>query len=244
VILTSCVLLTIASGTVFGQAEESASLSNLRDKVDQEVAAYASQNFHPAAMLWARASKSRPARFAVRLLAGAHYALLAACDADCGGIELSLLDDRGTTLMHRAEQQPLTLMNGVPQVTALNEVVVAVPGCRERLCHVRLSILREGDGDDVAAIVAPSGLAQARTGQRNASTAMTVVAQMRIDRTGYAARSVSFYPQCELLCLLEDRCAALAFRQETRTCDLHDEAHPTTADVNTIMAIKKSGGTP
>ena len=222
---------------------EQATAESVRDKMELQIEAFAAQSFQLATLaVSGRAGPKQPARAVARLNANTHYAFLAACDADCSQIVLSLLDGRGGVLVRSPAQADVAVVNGVPDRTGLYEIEIGVPGCRERVCHVALAVLSEGEAaaGETAVVMATSSAPRGRQpAPLPAAATFERATGQRLGGIALAQRFTASYPQCELLCLLDPRCTAAAYNRATTACLLHERAGAAQPDADADLGLKR-----
>ena len=215
----------------------------LRDKMELQIEALAAQTFQLATLaVMGRAGPKQPARAVARLSANTHYAFLATCDADCNHVTLALMDARGGVLVRSPAQSDVTVINGVPDRSGLYEIEIGVPGCRERVCHVALAVLSEGEANDgeTAVVMATSSIGRGRPpSPLPAAASFERAAGQRLDGSGFAQRVTAAYSQCELHCLLDQRCTAASYSRATLACHLHERAGTPVRDEQSDIGLKR-----
>jgi hypothetical protein len=237
----------IAQPVEAGEPTAAATAQAVRSRLELEANAYNAQNFELAtAPVALRASRSAPAHVVVPLTGGTQYVLLAHCDSDCSQIELSLINGQDVVLTQSAGQRGLTAVNGVPVADGLYEVVLAVPSCRERICHAGLAILVENPGQNavMAAVVTTKSHIDPAPGWLANPATMAMSPNQQIDGDGYAVRVSATYGHCELHCILDRRCMATSFQQASLLCALYDQERPLSPHPQSTVGLKRQSGPP
>lgn len=217
-----------------------ATIEHVRERMAEQVEAYAAQSFKLAAPpLFGRASRRQPARAVARLAAGTHYAIVATCDSDCRFVAVSLLDAGGRVLMRGPEQQDLVIVNGVPESSGLYEIEIGVPDCAERVCHVGLSLMRDDVTDAGETPLVLTTGSQRRAGALVTAVAIEARPAHRLDGDGFLSRTTQSYAQCELHCSLDARCRAASFHRTSLVCRLHEQASIPIADPDEHAGLKR-----
>jgi len=121
----------------------STNVADVNRKLSQEQVGLEQRGYEP----WLRVrtdvvAQGSSLRHEVRFQAGSTYAVVAACDQSCSHVALALRDPTGAILAESPEQHHTVIVAGPVDQTGKFQVLLAVPGCRERQCLVGLQVLR------------------------------------------------------------------------------------------------------
>jgi hypothetical protein len=151
--LASIVAILLANSPT-GNAQTAAEYAaDVGGKLKRESSALSSQQYTVASDEVVEIfTRGQSKQFRVELLGGTPYAIVGACDKDCGHVELALSDQAGQLLMRSPDKHDTVIINGAPNVSGSYTVALSVPGCKEQQCHAGLIILRQGTGPRIAIV--------------------------------------------------------------------------------------------
>jgi peptidoglycan hydrolase-like protein with peptidoglycan-binding domain len=149
------------AGPAMGQASTSNRdyVEDVRAKLAQEQQHLSGQNYRKeGAEIIEPLGRDKTKRVIAQFEAGRTYAIVAACDKDCSHVQISLHDASGALLVSSPEKEAVVIVSGAPVATGSYAAEVAVPGCKEKTCHVGIVVMRLEPNPVAAPVPAPSGV--------------------------------------------------------------------------------------
>lgn len=88
--------------------------------------------------------RSKSLSVPVTLAAGTSYAVIAACDQDCGHIRVELVAPTKKVSATSTEVHHTILLGGTPEQSGRHTIKVTLVKCREEQCYVGVALARQG----------------------------------------------------------------------------------------------------
>ncbi len=211
-------------------------VEHVQAQIARETSALQAQGFLPVQKsVLGPAGRSQTKRFILRLKPGITYAMIAACDQDCDHVEIAIYDAERQQLSRSSKRGDVAIFSGTPDRGGLYEVEVTQPGRKEPLCHQGFLVLQQGGAVPPEGVIAASailGTAPASTARASVATAPAVAAarfgmerraETEITGANYRRFVDTSLGECERRCLAEERCRAVEFYVENRSCGLFDD---------------------
>lgn len=130
----------------FGQSigAELAYVNNVRGKLLGQLPDMVKARFtlHSPEFIWP-VSKNTQHRLFVTLDREATYAFIAACDSDCSHVQLSVVNEKGASLISTPDVSPTVIVTGRLPASGQYAIELSVPGCKSKTCHAGILIARQ-----------------------------------------------------------------------------------------------------
>src|SRR5262249_43833744 len=109
------VAMTIAVNCLAQTSCDREFIADVRTKLEREARSLQAKSYHMEGAEFITAIAAGSAnRVPLQLAAGTTYAIVAACDKDCGHVQISLFDQAGVRLIQSPEKEPVVIIGGAP----------------------------------------------------------------------------------------------------------------------------------
>lgn len=184
--------------------------------------------------------RNKSVSFTLQLNAGTTYAIIAACDTDCGHVAVALLDAKGQLLVESPEKHHTVIVNGPAAETARHTARVTAPGCREDECYVGLLLLQE----QLKSSAPPTMPSVAASVYRLPPEIFTPYDNYDLIGGDLRRLQDTDMAGCASACEADRSCAAYSFDKWNRWCFLKDAAVTFRLEPNTMSGIRTSVAKP